>query len=1109
MACSGFAKIVAMPLIAILLFFLPSNMTRAQQSNVTPDYGDPLVFDAQHNSEVRVKDPKNPGGRDATLLGRHVGEIQMRIFQAFDSSQSEIFQLRNRKEGTALLRLFPDDTAESLILLADVAKAPLQAAGVADPGRGALLLLRREPVVNVGGGSNEQWVIYVDGRRVYALKAGVAIPADDDEFDLIVGTPTPLLTIGLPPAPGDAPAEAQPLTRFHGKIDMLAVRTPEKLLYAHSGIGFPGLVRRVLPKMTSYLGVGEDVGVRKADLAGINSDNHGIYRKSTYYALSPSDLGRAGSDGVTLTVDWGASYDLVPDLKDPARYVAAHPGEEWAGSVSFEDEESDHRARFVAHDSRSLPTHPWLQDGKKYIAVAGRPEPRWAGETPFDASTAHPNRFFSATACYNILTMDLVDFQKSGCAADRPIFKTSPIGESRDQGGYNVPYGWNYQSAIVSKANSQHAFISNVQELSSAFSGGQSNGYMVLVYGANNNTSAEEEYSRYSRFGRALELEQSFATSSVLIVKPEEIQLADCFILDVMRATATVIANGRPLKSLAASERPHPPEYFDADGARKYCTDAGLDDPLTVQKFVERYGTHYAHATTYGARGFTKKSMLATELKLAVQSRKKRESGSNTELDLKELGGAGKIKITDEKSSGSGSGIENALATEDTVIETYCIGGEGCDGKSASVAQRPVPVYLDLQTFDHLLAPPFFTDAHVLRNLRPLVAAEVARLITENANRPTVPPVMRLIDVQFDSKRCNYHKDALDRDGSLLPQYAFLKDVCAQMDQNTLVGALGINADGTSNLIELKLPHEANVSPELVEDMFNIGMYWAGKPMPSLYAMSRCMDSPDHSCPHQRLYLVLEPTLTTASKATVASLKQSLMLKLFPMTNHGYSVDLTANCSDDCAIRFENMVDSVEGRQRNYINWSSGRVNAPSKRLVPQGLSLKVTDPVVGPTLSGRAATYTANGKEWLSVDLTFRVEEEDLPGVLGFKATKDQAEKPMPKTLADIEPAVRVLFRSNGGYVSTYKVNYVVTQPSAGSATGNRSYTTDSGAVTLGRSWSLRMPNAAKAIRLESYAVGRIGGRPILQLTLDSVSKDICIETYGTVFAPQWRYCN
>ena len=1059
-------------------------------------YGNALVFAAGNADAVTLQD--RSGGK-ARLLGRYVAEIQIRIAQAADTKAASILSLHGNSTS---LEIFPGDGGSGLDIIASGGTVTA-GKGVADLGRVAVLLLRREPAQGVAAPS-EHWAVFIDGQRAGALPDGAGVPLDGELLDLTIGTP--------PDA--DYPDEV-----FHGAVDMAAVRTAGGLLYAHTMPTGAGLVLRALPQAGSYVGVDENVTGNKANIKGILDSNHGIYQKTPYYALTCcTPEGRAGSAGVALVTDWGATYLLAPDLSNPARYNAARAEYAWAGTLDFEYDQSQtlHRTRFTANGSHASGAYPFLRNNQSYELVPPRPAPR-DSITPsvFDAGTGVPNFWFAAQGCYNVVTLDVNNFQKSGCGINN-IFAFPEANETTNRGVlHNIPYGWTYLPYATTKSRINDTFVSTAAELNRAYSGDSTQGFTALIYSTEANQSVENEAGTLHKEGRAMKIEQTIKTMMTMVLKPDEVRLDQCLILNVLRTALWMVAGGRPLSALGPDEFPQPPPYFDLGSAISTCPGGGLDDALTVPGLIGLYGTHFANATTYGARSIIKTKVSSEGLMTAVANRLKDSSKSGLELDLKEVGLIGKVGADSGTGTGSNTGSKQESESKTIEVVADCIGGDGgCVNNDPNIGNNPVPVYLDLRRFDYLLAPPFFTDKHIVEELRPYVGAEIQSQLAKAkaaAALQTVPSIIRIIDVQLASETCDYIKEGQDAAGQLLPGYDYLKYVCLQLPRNAVLGAFGQNPSGGYDPLQVT---RAGGSPESV---FAGGQ--SVLPFPTLAGMDlSCSDPPSAAaCVKPTLRLLLEPYF---GDPTAKQTAKSVSLKLLPFTGRGYDVTRSGTCTDDCAIRFKPEADIEAGGVLRTINWNTA---ATDYTVMPHPVTFSVTDPVLPSRVSGLAATHTRgrDGKVWLGYNLAFDLKEEDLAGVLGFKASVDASNAVPPPSLAAVAPAgalpdalnapscppasaaspAVLIVCNSGDYVANYTMHYTQggTTPAA--------KTVASGPLVYGEYFQFAVPAGAAAVSIDATPINAV--RPIAAFGSSYLSMlNDCMVIAGTRGSPQLRAC-
>ncbi len=1065
----------------------------------TAEFGGYLVFGGDQRQAATLVAGTAPNNAPSTLLGKHVGEISLIVNVDPKSAQAEIIRLKGHD---TLMQLFPGDDGKGFILLTPEAELAL-AKDIPHAGRYTQFQLRRERVAApiTSGAGSEQWVVYINGQRADALPPGGSIPIDDEVLDFSLGT------LG-----GDKQTDSG----FAGVIDRLAVRTPQRLLYVHTlaggRSGFPPLVKRALPQPGAYIAVGGYKAQQRATLPGIDQAHHGVFEKTTYYALSPGQSVVGRSAPVVVAADWGASLVLRPDLSAADRYVPEDPALAWAGSVSFDDQDGvrqGRRARFSAQGAVGK-ANAFLGNGVRYEIAPSQPILSDAAKSVFDAGTNVPNFYFSVMACYDVRNMDLVNLQKRGCA-ERPIFAFPATNATRDQGVLkNVPFGWSYIPFNTLSARSQSSLITSAEELSNAYSGGRSHGFQVAAFGAEyshtNNQSAEREYKTLREQGRTLKLEQSFRTESHLVLIPDEVALDNCFIQNVMRAAATVLAKGRPLDKIPVNELPVPPAYFDADAADAQCRDGEIDDPLTPAALVALYGTHYAHATTYGARSITKTTIDKDVLRTVVNQAQSSTTKDGYKLDLSKVPGlklpAATVSIDDQTETGGKAGKDRSGSSENVTIEVVCFGAQsGCSSNEVTIGSEPAPVYLDLRRFDQLLAAPFFTDNRVLDGLRPLVRNEIDLIIA--ADPPAaIPPVMRIIDVAVTGKSCHYTKEAYDSKGKIQLAYQPLFEACDKLP--AVLGVFARTREGTSRSLTFETPQldgkPWNYNRDLLVEKIDRSWLLTPPLMPCPLSKSECAD--------RQSRLIVEPDISGDGA-------RSLVFKALPEPLLAdYPVKLDADCASDCAIRYEAMAEIDErGRENRWVAWSLAAAGGLDRRLVPSPLTYDVTQ-TVPPVLRGRMLTQRRAGDnaEQLGIDFELTLKDADLPGVLGFAATLDEADRIGPRNIEDVAPSFPIRLINRGGYLVDFRVQYMTrVRQSADGSMVPLQQTSSSGVIPLGKEYAMQLPAGTTDIRVSAMVVGKPGAsrdEPALQETIPLLAGPLCRSTEGTVFSPQWKPC-
>ena len=157
------------------------------------------------------------------------------------------------------------------------------------------------------------------------------------------------------------------------------------------------------------------------------------------------------------------------------------------------------------------------------------------------------------------------------------------------------------------------------------------------------------------------------------------------------------------------------------------------------QAVIDKFGTHYAYAVTYGAaakitQSFTEKS---------YSERAEHDSEFNAEGGTSVMGVGGEIQ--GGMKSGTASGTSGTIGKEGATF--VAVGGNGSwDQNGYSAGNTPYPVLLDLRPLDELLNPMNFPGEPqvydtVRRNLKRAIAGYLARSGRPLSTRSSLPEV--------------------------------------------------------------------------------------------------------------------------------------------------------------------------------------------------------------------------------------------------------------------------------------------------------------------------------------------------------------------------------
>ena len=342
-------------------------------------------------------------------------------------------------------------------------------------------------------------------------------------------------------------------------------------------------------------------------------------------------------------------------------------------------------------------------------------------------------------------------------------------------------------------------------------------------------------------------------------------------------------------------------------------------------------------------------------------------------------------------------------------------------------------------------------------------------------------------------------------DGSLPPYWGFLRDVCAQFPDHAVVGAMARYADGTERPLSLAQTIVWQGDQDFWKDPPANTNYWPH--MPPLGAMTACFDASGKplfgtsapACQRRSFRLLVEPRMDGKSPAG------KLVFKLFPRPDLSYADRATYACADDCATRYDYLVDFEDGRQRTYVTFMLQGDNELKHRLVPKPLELDLGDAVPA-TLKGPMASEKDGLSTLLTADVAFTMKEVDLAGVLGFEATYDRAEDVPPPDLAALAPTYQLRLENRGAYLARYQITFTqTTRDSTGQSKSFRP-TQTSGAVAAMQSVTFPVPATATDVVVRAEIIGT--RQEIFRQTLGIVAGDGCLRTSGTLLGASVSGC-
>lgn len=335
-----------------------------------------------------------------------------------------------------------------------------------------------------------------------------------------------------------------------------------------------------------------------------------------------------------------------------------------------------------------------------------------------------------ASMGYHFALMAYDNPQKPGLPGSTYVFAMNPA-ELEAQGSRNwraktsdlfVPWGLDIKQQNGCSSHRSGRLISSATDLADFASTSAS----VTVANFNVNSSFKSDVSE------RVEKEQYSLVERV-----------DCVefivILDKARATLNNFLVDKVEKAAAVCKS--------ADDASDACI-AALD------VIIGTYGTHYPNAGLYG--GLVTQENTLTNNASKMMNSDGFESGTSFDQEL-ELGvslttktsigvpgiasGGAEIGISANSRFKSGYNFGTASETTKTELKreenqnwvTKSRGGSGgLKAENWSIAKETsVPIFVDLRPMSELLAPPFFTNEHIVDVVRPALAARIVTLITQ------------------------------------------------------------------------------------------------------------------------------------------------------------------------------------------------------------------------------------------------------------------------------------------------------------------------------------------------------------------------------------------
>ncbi|MEM7529434.1 MAG: MAC/perforin domain-containing protein [Pseudomonadota bacterium] len=522
---------------------------------------------------------------------------------------------------------------------------------------------------------------------------------------------------------------------------------PDRLTIAQVSSGL--FLRPVVPKTGLWH---EHGNVRSGllafpkDVPGIpNPAHHGQFEDDEiYFSLTPSFIDENFGQTYTLVDSHGRSLPLARVAEERGVFRVARGSAGGPGETRLLFDTTGHSFTIIEGGSHSL------VPGRRY-SLLRRPDDG-AGSQPFgDAwiGLAKPESFgYSIHGCYDSRRMSPFNFAWQGCK--RGFFREPPPHSFRyTDGDFDkiIPWGWKFGSIPLAEGHSYSTIAIDGSDVGRSIAGSQSYGFELANIGWNRNETVKREQQDI-REKKRIRTYQSFTDRRhSIVLDPRNVQLDQCFIKDVMRA------------AFGLAERvPVPPRWFDpedTDGG--HCTQ-DLRDPISPEALIDRYGTHYAYAITYGARALSWTDIDANSL--SELNREERDVASGLDYQINASVNVPGTPVTVNSKTGASLKSEDSRARWNDISNSmefnerqyFCVGGGDCRDGSVSATSDPVPIYLDLRPISDLLGPPFFLDPDIAFLLRRRVSQVFDAL---HAETPVATPMIAVYDVRISDITCD------------------------------------------------------------------------------------------------------------------------------------------------------------------------------------------------------------------------------------------------------------------------------------------------------------------------------------------------------------------
>ncbi|MEM8918529.1 MAG: MAC/perforin domain-containing protein [Pseudomonadota bacterium] len=306
---------------------------------------------------------------------------------------------------------------------------------------------------------------------------------------------------------------------------------------------------------------------------------------------------------------------------------------------------------------------------------------------------------------YDVLTQDPFRLMQNDKNA---VFARRKLNEYRIQEKYAVPFGFKLQNVLDQGSIYKNSVVSSESEIQDAIT---------------------------SSFGINAKVSVSGAVNSVLAFVPGTGQVEDTGYsvgFNSTKSTMSTLRNSRSVAQVVGYSRTKSYaiilDHAEAELSSSFLTavaDAQLEG--RYDDLIERFGTHYAYAVTYGANGKMTRNITTESFQNALAESKGNRLEGEVSVVGSSIGGFSEsMKSNLNTSSGS-------VTNENGTFEA--VGGNGSWNEGGFArGDRVVPILLDLRPLDELLNPINFPDQpDVYTRVRTELALAINRYLAGRA----------------------------------------------------------------------------------------------------------------------------------------------------------------------------------------------------------------------------------------------------------------------------------------------------------------------------------------------------------------------------------------